>query len=311
MQYLNRRASLFVLLVCTAAGSLLQTVFNEADIDHDGSLSAAEFEVAVEKLGGKTTMADPPAHAQVPPPQPRLKQRMASLIEGGDDSSGFYKAFLNSLGMIWATEIGDKTFFIAAILAMRHPRIIIFLGAVGALAVMTVLSSMLGYALPSVLPRKYTHYMSAMLFLYFGFKMLRDAMSMDGGSPSEELSEVEEELNEQHHKKDSHNDEEDGVKVRKPQGSGTWKIFSQAFVLTFLAEWGDRSQIATIALAAAKDPYGVTAGGIVGHAMCTGLAVVGGRILAASISERTVALAGGSIFLVFAMYAFFVEDVVS
>ena len=33
--------------------------------------------------------------------------------------------------------------------------------------------------------------------------------------------------------------------------------------MTFLAEWGDRSQIATIALAAAKDPYGVVAGGVV------------------------------------------------
>lgn len=82
-----------------------------------------------------------------------------------------------------------------------------------------------------------------------------------------------------------------------------YKIFTQSFTLTFLAEWGDRSQIATIALAAAKDPIGVTFGGILGHSLCTGLAVIGGRILAARISERTVAYVGGSLFIVFGLHS--------
>ena len=37
----------------------------------------------------------------------------------------------------------------------------VFGGAVGALAVMTVLSAALGFALPSILPKTYTHYASA------------------------------------------------------------------------------------------------------------------------------------------------------
>ena len=51
-------------------------------------------------------------------------------------------------------QIGDKTFFIAAVLAMRHSRAVIFTGAVGALALMTVLSAIMGFALPSLMPRK-------------------------------------------------------------------------------------------------------------------------------------------------------------
>lgn len=46
-------------------------------------------------------------------------------------------------------------------MAMSYPRLVVFGGAVGALAVMTVLSAALGYALPTFLPKRYTHYASA------------------------------------------------------------------------------------------------------------------------------------------------------
>lgn len=82
-------------------------------------------------------------------------------------------------------------------------------------------------------------------------------------------------------------------------------IFIQCFTMTFLAEWGDRSQIATIALAAAKDPYGVTIGGIIGHSLCTGVAVLGGKLLATRISERTISIMGGVLFLIFAIHSIF------
>ena len=65
-------------------------------------------------------------------------------------------------------------------------------------------------------------------------------------------------------------------------------------------EWGDRSQIATITLAGQYNPYGVTLGAAVGHALCTGTAVLGGHMLAMRISQRTVALCGGLLFLAFA-----------
>jgi len=80
-------------------------------------------------------------------------------------------------------------------------------------------------------------------------------------------------------------------------------IFLQAFTLTFFAEWGDRSQIATIVLASTKDAIGVTLGGIIGHAICTGMAVIGGKLLATRISERMVCLVGGILFLIFAIHS--------
>jgi hypothetical protein len=44
----------------------------------------------------------------------------------------------------------------------------VFAGAFSALVVMTVLSALIGFALPNLLPKQYTHYAAAILFLYFG-----------------------------------------------------------------------------------------------------------------------------------------------
>jgi putative Ca2+/H+ antiporter (TMEM165/GDT1 family) len=214
----------------------------------------------------------------------------------------FQKGFFASFAMIILSELGDKTFFIAAILAMRHPRFIVFSGAIGALALMTVLSAGMGYAAPLLLPHQVTHYLGALLFLYFGVQLIREASGAEGGV-SGELAETEEEL----YQKDG--DEESGPldndpdkkDRRNPLAVLASPILIKTFTLTFVAEWGDRSQIATIALAAAKDVYGVTLGGIIGHAICTAIAVIGGKLLAERISERTMLYLGGCVFLMFGL----------
>mmetsp|Transcript_19710 Transcript_19710/g.62801 ORF Transcript_19710/g.62801 Transcript_19710/m.62801 type:complete len:241 (+) Transcript_19710:75-797(+) len=219
---------------------------------------------------------------------------------------GFTHAFVQSFFVILATEIGDKTFFIAAIMAMRHSRLTVWTGAVGALVVMTVLSTLLGHMAPLLLPKAYTHYAAVLLFLFFGVRMLREAKDAGEGA-SDELEEVELELA----KKDDV-ESADALMTDEEGGGGSGggggadaepaarTVLLQAFTLTFLAEWGDRSQIATIALGAAEEPVGVTLGAIIGHSLCTGLAVVGGKMLASRISERMVLGIGGGLFLLFA-----------
>lgn len=76
-------------------------------------------------------------------------------------------------------------------------------------------------------------------------------------------------------------------------------------MLTFLAEWGDRSQIATIALATHKNAIGIATGATLGHTICTSIAVVGGSMLASKISQGTVATIGGLLFLGFSLSSYF------
>ena len=56
-----------------------------------------------------------------------------------------------------------------------------------------------------------------------------------------------------------------------------------------------------------QDPFGVTVGGIIGHALCTAIAVLGGRMVATKISIRTVTLTGGVVFLLFAFTSVWLE----
>ena len=74
-----------------------------------------------------------------------------------------------------------------------------------------------------------------------------------------------------------------------------------------MAEWGDRSQLATIVFAARENIWAVVIAGILGHALCTGLAVIGGRLIAQRISVRTVTIIEGFVFIAFALTALFLD----
>jgi len=221
----------------------------------------------------------------------------------------FIHAFIASLSVIIVSELGDKTFFIAAIMAMRHPRKVIFIAAIAALALMTIMSAFLGYAI-TVIPRWFTYYFSSALFALFGIKMLKEGYEMSPDEGKEEYDEVQAELRKKDEELSRGDDAEYGGK-KSSRGSILNRFFSQvfltAFTLTFLAEWGDRSQIATIILGARENVYGVIIGGVLGHSLCTGLAVIGGRFIAQRISVKTVTILGGVVFLIFALSAFFIH----
>lgn len=277
--------------------------------------------------------------------------------------------------MILFSEIGDKTFLVAALMAMKHDRIVVFTAAFSALFAMTVLSAVLGHAVPVLIPKRVTNFLAAGLFLAFGSKLLREGMSMhaDDGI-SAEMQEVEMELAEKEHLARQHGRRSSrataGVlspdalemgmgggangsggrlprsqsrfstpnrsassSLSPPRGRGSWggsgngglasslkslggglsnlaslllsPAWVQTFVMTFLGEWGDRSQIATLAMAAGQDYWWVTLGAVIGHACCTGVAVVGGRALAGRVSLKVVTVGGAVSFLIFGIIYLF------
>jgi len=194
-------------------------------------------------------------------------------------------AFTASLLLITISELGDKTFFIGLILATRYPRRWVFAGVVSALAAMTLLSVLIGQAI-AFLPKVYVYYAEIFLFLLFGTKLLVDAWKMSDEPNLAILEEAEEAI------------EKSDKNLKRY--SQSWGIFLESFILTFIVEWGDRTQIATIALAASNQVWGVILGAILGHTICALIAVLGGKFIAGRISERQITAIGGMLFYVFA-----------
>lgn len=223
---------------------------------------------------------------------------MSSIVQG----------FTKSLAMTVLSEIGDKTFFAAAILAMRHPRRLVLTGCLAALIVMTILSVLVGWAAPNLISRSWAHHITTLLFFGFGLWSLKEAIFGEG--ESEELAEVEAELDKDWKAKngatkDSKKVDDATKKHKRPFLSQFFSpILLQAFSITFFGEWGDKSQLATIGLAADENPFGVVLGGILGHALCTTAAVIGGKSLASQISEKVIGLSGGILFIVFGIQSF-------
>jgi putative Ca2+/H+ antiporter (TMEM165/GDT1 family) len=215
----------------------------------------------------------------------------AAFIPGLVGDSELREGFVSAFLLIFFSEIGDKTFFIAVLLALQRPRGVVFAGTFGALAVMTVISVALGRALhelDELVPNvgvPLDDALAVALLVFFGVQTLRSAASA-GETAVEERGEAEEVVA--------------GLGGGAGGAGATAALLASTFALVFAAEWGDKSFLATIALAAASDPVGVVAGAVAGHGAATVIAVLGGSFLGKYLDERQVQYVGGSLFLVFA-----------
>lgn len=229
--------------------------------------------------------------------------QLAASLRGSVMSSWLGKSgFVASLSLIFLSEIGDKTFFICAILAMRLGRWISFLGTTFALATMTLLSVGIGVAFNAVPDAMRTSipvgkYLSVALLFFFGVRSLLNGMQAseeEGG----ELVDAEEtvELATQSGRVRNEDEEKSEMDFRKKLRS----VFVVS-ALIFVAEWGDRSMLTTIALGASQSPLGVALGGIVGHILAAIIAVLGGSLISNFISEKSVNFVSGLLFIIFAI----------
>ncbi len=179
---------------------------------------------------------------------------------------------------IFVVELPDKTFIATLVLATRYRPLLVWIGVASAFLVQTVVAVLFG-GLISRLPETPVHILVAVLFLVAGILLIRGAAQADA-----EEAETEEEFS--------------GKAANDASG---WKAISASFIILFLAEWGDLSQLATAGFVARRgEPFSVGVGAFVALAMVSGLGAVIGRALLKRLRLAVIRRIGGGICLLFA-----------
>jgi len=177
---------------------------------------------------------------------------------------------LSTFTLIALAEIGDKSQLACMALATRHRHWPVILGATTAFLVLNTLAVLFGAGVAAWVPEQVTAGLVALLFGAFGIHALG---KQDYG-------------------------ESDDLAERSGHG-----IFLTTLLLIFVAEFGDKTQIAVAGLAGSFDPLPVWLGATTALIMVSVLGVWAGRTVLQRLPLLWLHRISGGIFLLFALLA--------
>lgn len=204
-------------------------------------------------------------------------------------------AFIISLVLVGLAELGDKSQLLLLGFAAKYRPLKVVLGAAIAIAILQAASVGLGQAVGALLPERLIAIVAGTLFVGFGVVTWRGAGS----------------------------EEEDDKRARRV---ALGPVLTVAAAL-LLAEFGDKTQLMTVSIAA--DPaaalrtlgafaggitapeagtlstaFGVWLGSSLGFLAADAIAIVVGAVLGAKLPRRTIARFSGVVFVIFGLITF-------
>jgi putative Ca2+/H+ antiporter (TMEM165/GDT1 family) len=153
-------------------------------------------------------------------------------------------------GIIFIGELPDKTMFASLLLAARGRGGLVWLGAAAAFAVHVAVAVTIGGVLLTLLPHRVVQAVVAVMFLVGAAMALRAETGDD-----------------------------DGMDAAHSRPSGV-RTIGTAFLVIFIAEWGDLTQILTANLAARyNDAIGVGVAATLALWAVAGIAIAAGKLI--------------------------------
>jgi putative Ca2+/H+ antiporter (TMEM165/GDT1 family) len=176
------------------------------------------------------------------------------------------EAFVLSFGVILLAELGDKSQLITIAFTARYPALIVLAGISVATVLMTAASVVLGVAFAAALPLNVLQLAGGVLFLVFAALTVWHA-------------------------------EDDSQDLRTP-ARARWAVLTVAAAFV-VAELGDKTMVATIALAATNNAFFVWLGASAAEIAVNAVAIALTTLLGARLPARALRLLAALGFLVF------------
>lgn len=181
--------------------------------------------------------------------------------------SSTFIAFLFSVGAVTLAEMGDKTQLLAMAFATKYKASKVLIGVF----IATVLNHALAVALGSFIAQYkaielWVQVLASLSFIFFGIWTLKGD-KLEG---------------------------EENAKSR-------FGVVATVAIAFFIAELGDKTQLATIALATKfpNDPIGILMGTTTGMLIADAIGIIIGVVLCKKIPEKTVKLVSATAFIIF------------
>lgn len=177
-------------------------------------------------------------------------------------------AALSAFGVIFVAELGDKTQFLALGFGARHGLRTVLIGLTIGYASAGALAALVGGVLGATLPERPLGIAAGLLFVAFAV-----ATFLDRGGEDD--------------------DDSDG------RVFGVRSVVISIALSIAVGELGDKTQLATAALAARSNPVAVWVGATAGEVTAGAIGAIAGLKLGARLHPRTLRLASAVMFAVF------------
>ena len=214
-----------------------------------------------------------------------------SHIEG---NQLFYPSLIQSFLIIFLSEIADRNFILVLIYSLKMHWVPLILTSLFAMYFMNLLAIVAGYTVILLVPRSLIDWIGFFCFLLFGIFCVYEGLNMESKSVTEEYEEEIQRTESNYllvsdENKDQNNKE------------STWKLCLELFGFLCLSEFGDKSELSTVTIAAVYNIYGVLIGTMLAYFCAIAIAAFLGHWAGKFLTEKMMNIIGGILFIGFAV----------